>query len=101
MALDFAQVDARGDVTGVTVRIDRREHVAIIHSLPRCEFPLLARMSEYYQDVEYTSSELPALGVELVRCLESLSSDDSAIVQAMLELVSDSHGVDPIPRTSC
>jgi hypothetical protein len=91
MALDFAQIGIDGTVTGFTVRISPRTHGSVIACLMASEYPLLSRMREYYDDVEYQMGELAALGDELRRRLiEPLLIEDQTIVEQMLELVRDS-----------
>ncbi|MBK8252207.1 MAG: hypothetical protein IPK82_06010 [Polyangiaceae bacterium] len=91
MALDFAQVDAAGVVTGLTVPLDRRAHFSIIHGLAESTYPLLLRMREYYEDASYKTDDLPGLETELTRCLtKALSREDRAVVEEMLCLVRDS-----------
>lgn len=91
MALDFAQVDSNGIVTGQTVRLDPRAHASIILQLKPGEFPLLYRMHEYYDDAEYGSEDLESLEKELVKCLSrEMKEIDRGIVERMIELVLDS-----------
>jgi len=91
MALDFAQVDSEGTVTGKTVRLDPGAHVSIIHGLMPGEYPMLCRMTEYYDDVEYAPGELKSLEEELHKLIGcDLADEHRVLVRQMLELVLDS-----------
>ena len=91
MALDFAQIEDNGNVTGLTVRLTPSTHASIMHQLTEDEFPLLYRMREYYDDAEYEIRELALLKLELARYLEKdLPNESTTVVQSMLNLVQDS-----------
>jgi hypothetical protein len=94
MALDFAQIDASGDVTGQTVRIVLDAHHIVFQHVSRATFPLLARMSDYYEDASYRNDELPALQREL-EDYKRLASEPihTSVLTSMIELVRDSIAV--------
>jgi len=91
MALDFAQVDKLGRVTGCTVRIDLNTHHSLIQRVSASRFPLLARMSDYYADASYPNEELEQLARELEEYKLTVSHPAYVtLLESALALVRDS-----------
>jgi hypothetical protein len=91
MALDFAQVDKDGSLTGPNVPISIELHGCFFYQMPVGKYSLLNRIRDYYADTTFTSEELP----ELKRKLESYVSmltevQQIALLKSMIELVRES-----------
>ena len=91
MALDFGQVDSRGDVIGLNVRVTIEMHAALFESVSGKNFPLLARLHDYYEDVAYGRELLVPLAAELREYASVVgAADQRALLNDMAALVDDS-----------
>ena len=87
MALDFVQVDDDGNLTGMRVALQREEYSALLWELNPREFPLLARMGDYYNDASFQKNELSSLKVELRRLHERHTGHLRDLLNKMVRLV--------------
>jgi hypothetical protein len=73
------------------VGIQRDAHLALLWELPAEEFPLLARMCDYYDDVTFGKGELLELLTELERLRSSPRGEGNrSLLNEMIELVAHS-----------
>ena len=91
MSLDITILDANDRPTKA-VAFSPGEHWQIFGQLTASDYPLLSRLSDYYQDAEWKFGELPLLRTELLRLktfaeMQHLDRIDSVLmlVQKALE----------------
>jgi hypothetical protein len=90
VALDFVQIDAEGNLTGMRVALQREHYSELLWALSPAEFPLLARMGDYYDDASFRAEELTPLKQELLQLQRTCPNERSGIVREMVCLVSHS-----------
>jgi hypothetical protein len=78
MALDFTIFDD-GSIPVKQVSIGIATHQYLIELAARLgTCPLITRMHEYYEDADYTSSEIPLL-IEEIKMIRKLANEDDII----------------------
>ena len=89
MALDFTIFDTESiPVEQVSIGIAAHQYlIELAIRLGSC--PLITRMHEYYEDVDYTSSEIPVLIEEIKRVSKVVSEDDIIDLLSQLERLCD------------
>lgn len=91
MPWDIVQIDDGGSPTGVGVALQREEYRALrLWELPSKEFPLLTRVSDYYDDAVFERLELPLLLAELRRWRERCQGPAKARIEDLIRLVGHS-----------
>jgi hypothetical protein len=98
MSLDLTILDER-DRPAVSVSLSPDDHWAIFGRLQPADFPLLARLGDYYEDAKWSVGELPRLEAELKRLKASafgtqekhlcLIDEALSLVQTALDCGSD------------
>lgn len=90
MALDFAQIDNDGIITG-NVPIGIEAHANIFDKMDIDRYKYLERIRDYYSDTIYYSDDLSGLMKDLIALRDDNLSVDCNIVliESMIELVVD------------
>ncbi len=89
MSLDIAILSDDGrPLQSISLKPD--QHFKLFGTLDRAIFPLLARLSDYYKDADFSLSELVGLKQELGLLLERLQqNEDAAIVNSLTQLAQE------------
>ena len=74
MSLDIALLNSSGYPTQ-EVKVSTEEHSQLLRQAEKLSLPLLSRLRDYYQDVEYTSQETLYLQDEIIRLTAQCSGD--------------------------
>jgi len=74
MSLDIALLNNAGYPIQ-EVKVSTEEHSQLLQQAEKLSLPLLSRLRDYYQDVEYTSQETLYLQDEIIRLTTQCSGD--------------------------
>ena len=88
MALDVAMLGENGEPES-TVPIRVNEHARLLSAVHGATLPLLSRLHDYYEDVEYEPQELVNLTAELDALRARVRGDDelAGLVSKLVDLV--------------
>ncbi len=86
MSLDITILDSRGRQSE-SVAFSPDEHWQIFGQLEPSDYPLLSRLSDYYEDADWVVNELPLLRTELLRLKAFAETQHLSLIDGTLLLV--------------
>jgi hypothetical protein len=95
MALDFIAVNTDDfRIRGLELAIPLDIHEVVFDRVSRGQYPILARMSDYWDEAVFKNDELPLLRKEITHLLSEISeseagSDSALLLLKMLAVVED------------
>lgn len=87
MALDFIAVNVHDfRIRGLELAIPLDIHEVVFDRVSRGQYPILARMSDYWDEAVFTNDELPLLRKEITHLLSEIPESEASSYSALLLL---------------